>query len=175
MSDSKVGRIEAGRASTLTLFDAVLLAGAVGLDLSCKLYPGGPSVRDASQARTLARLVSHAAAPIRVRLEAPLPARLDGPPERRAWDALLGDAEGETGVEFEQRLYDLQAQTRRIFLKWRDSGVDRLLVVIADTRGNRRVAAEYPDYLAQLPRLKKATVIAALESGQRPPTGWMFF
>ncbi|MGI8928550.1 MAG: hypothetical protein ACR2H0_03655 [Candidatus Limnocylindrales bacterium] len=39
----------------------------------------------------------------------------------------------------EQRLYDVQAQTRRILLKWRDSGVERLLLVLADTRVNRRV------------------------------------
>ena len=176
MSDSKLGRIEAGRAHSLTLVDAVLLAGAVGLDLSCRLYPNGSRIRDGGQALKIQRLIDHVAAPIRVRLEWPLPSRSEAPPERRAWEALLQDSEGETGLEYEQRLYDLQAQTRRILLKWRDSGVARLLLVIAGTRGNRRVVDEYPSYLNHLPRLKTGTVLNLLESGRRPSaSGWMFF
>ena len=75
----------------------------------------------------------------------------------------------------EQRLYDVQAQTRRILLKWRDSGVDRLQLVLADTRANRRVLAEFPDYFQALPRLKTSYVLALLEAGRRPPTGLILF
>jgi hypothetical protein len=98
-----------------------------------------------------------------------------GIPEQRAWDALLSDADGETGVELEQRLYDVQSQTRRILRKWRDSGVERLLLVLADTRVNRHVLAEFPDYFREVPRLKTSLVLRALETGRRPPTGTILF
>ena len=111
--------------------------------------------------------------PIRYRLEALLPPKESGPPERRAWDALLFDSHGDTGVELEQRLYDVQAQTRRILFKWRDSRVERLPLLIADTRGNRRVISEFPDYFRELPRLRTANALALLERGVRPPSGFM--
>jgi len=71
------------------------------------------------------------------------------------------------------RPYDVQAQTRRIFTKWRDSGAARLVLLFSDTQVNRRVLRTFPDYFKDLPRLKRATVIAALEGGKRPPTGLM--
>lgn len=144
MSHAKVSRIEAGGSPSLSLLDAVLLADAVGLDLSVKAYPGRTPTRDAGHARRLQSVLAHVGPPLRYRTEALLPAR-DGVPERRAWDALLFDAGGQTGVELEQRLYDVQSQTRRILLKWRDSGAERLLLVVADTRTNRRVLAEFAD------------------------------
>lgn len=158
----------------VALLDAVLLADAVGLDLSVKTYPGGSPTRDAAHARRLQSLLAHVGAPLRYRTEVLLPAR-DGVPERRAWDALLFDQTGETGVELEQRLYDVQSQTRRVLLKWRDSGADRLLLVVADTRANRRVLAEFPDYFQAMPRLKTIHVIRFLEAGERPPTGLLLF
>ena len=85
------------------------------------------------------------------------------------------DPAGETGLELEQRLYDVQSQTRRILLKWRDSGVERLLLVVANTRGNRRVLREFPDYFRELPVLNMGQVLRMLEAGQRPPTGMILF
>jgi len=174
MSDSKVARIEAGQSQRLAVVDAVVLADAVGLDLAVRAYPGRGPTRDAAHARRLQSLLNHVGHPLQSRTEAPLPARA-GIPERRAWDALIRDSEGETGVELEQRLYDVQSQTRRIFLKWRDGGAERLLLVVADTRGNRRVLQEFPDYFSDLPRLKTAHVLRMLEAGRRPPTGLILF
>jgi transcriptional regulator with XRE-family HTH domain len=174
MSDAKVSRIEAGASAKLALTDAIVLADAVGLDLSLRTYPGRSPTRDAGHARRLGSFLSHVGRPLRYRTEVLLPAR-DGIPERRAWDALITGADGETGVELEQRLYDVQSQTRRILLKWRDSGVERLLLIVADTRGNRRVLAEFPDYFGQLPRLRTASVLQMLEAGIRPPTGMILF
>ena len=176
-SAAKVCRIEAGQPGPLTLVDAVVLADAVGLELSIKAYPGRSPTRDAPQAQRLHRFLSHVRRPLDYRLEVPLPAR-DGVIERRAWDALLtepGPQGGETGLELEQRLYDVQAQTRRVLLKWRDSRVERLLLVVADTRGNRRVIDEFPAYFRHLPRLKTANALALLEAGVRPPTGFVLF
>lgn len=174
MSHAKVSRIESGKSPGLALVDAVLLAEAVGLDLSVKTYPGRSPTRDAAHARRLQALLAHVGQPLRYRTEVPLPAR-EGAPERRAWDALIRDSDGETGVELEQRLYDVQSQTRRILLKWRDSGAERLLLVLADTRTNRRVLAEFPDYFQALPRLRTSSVLRLLEAGRRPPTGLILF
>lgn len=70
---------------------------------------------------------------------------------------------------------DIQAQMRRILLKWRDSGAERLLLVIADTDANRRVLRTFPEYFSSLPRLKRSTVIAQLEAGVRPEIGFVLF
>ena len=76
-----------------------------------------------------------------------------------------------TGVELEMRLRDAQAAERRINLKRRDDPVDGFLLLIADTRTNRRVLREFPDLFGDLARLRQRTVIAALEAGEHPPTG----
>lgn len=174
MSHAKVSRIESGRSPGIALVDAVLLADAVGLDLSVKTYPGRSPTRDAAHGRRLQSFLAHVGRPLRYWTESLLPAR-DGVPERRAWDALIRDSDGETGVELEQLLYDVQSQTRRMLLKWRDSGAERLLLVLADTRTNRRVLAEFADYFLQLPRLRTSHVLRLLEAGRRPPTGLILF
>src|SRR4051794_6109888 len=172
MSTAKVSRAEAAKLRSLTIADAVLLADAVGLEISFKTYPGRGPIRDAAHAKTLHGFLAHVGAPLRYRLEMPLPPR-EGAFEQRAWDALLFGGDTETGVELEMRLYDLQGQTRRILLKWRDSGAERLLLLIKDTQSNRGVLLAYPDYLIGLPRLKRALVISALKSGYHPPTGYL--
>ncbi|MGI8928551.1 MAG: helix-turn-helix domain-containing protein [Candidatus Limnocylindrales bacterium] len=84
MSHAKVSRIEAGLSQRLALVDAVLLAHAVGLDLSAKTYPGRSQTREAAHARRLQSFLAHVGQPLRHRTEVLLPAR-DGIPERRAW------------------------------------------------------------------------------------------
>jgi hypothetical protein len=43
--------------------------------------------------------------------------------------------------------------------------------VVADTKHNRRVLAEFADLLADLPRLRTANALAALRAGRHPGTG----
>lgn len=174
ISRSTISRIEGARLQGLSLADAVRVADAVGLNLSVKAFPGAPPTRDAAHAARLSEFLSHVSEPLRFALEVPLPPR-ESAPEQRAWDAMLHSEDGDVGIELEQRLYDMQAQTRRLMLKWRDSGVERLMLVIADSPANRRTARLFPEYLAELPALRKQTVIAMLEAGQRPPTGHVFF
>jgi len=76
-----------------------------------------------------------------------------------------------TVVEFESRIYDVQAQKRRYELKLRDDPVEHFLLVVADTRGNRRSLADLADLWPELPRLRTATVLSLLKSGRHPPTG----
>jgi hypothetical protein len=102
-------------------------------------------------------------------LEVPLPRR-DDRPEQRAWDLVISGNGERTAAEFEARLYDLQAQERRWKLKLRDDPVDHLLVVVADTRANRRVLAEFSDVLVGLARLRTEKVLGLLRAGH-PPTG----
>ncbi len=80
-----------------------------------------------------------------------------------------------TGIELEARVRDVQAVTRRHALKRRDDPVDSFLLVLADTRSNRRVMDVYGDLLRHLPRLRTANVLAALRAGEHPPTGLIFF
>ena len=146
-----LSRIEAGKLDYLTFPTACTIASVLGLDLSIKPYPGGGSIRDAGQAPRLQALIKCVGPPLRIATEVALPRR-DGYPDQRAWDVMLYGHEERTGIEFEQRLYDIQAQLRRYNLKRRDDPVDRFLLVVANTRANRRVVDEFDDLLADLPR-----------------------
>lgn len=138
--------------------------------MSFRAFPGRQPTRDAAHARKLIAFLRHVRSPLRYGTEVAF-AQRDGVPEQRAWDAMLFGGDGDTGIELEMRLYDLQSQLRRIHLKFRDSNADRLLILIADTPGNRRALRTFPDYFAELPRLRTATVLALVERGQRPPNG----
>jgi hypothetical protein len=76
-----------------------------------------------------------------------------------------------TAVELEMRIRDAQAVERRIELKRRDDTTDGFILLVADTRANRRVLCELPALFADLPRLRKATVFKSLEAGRHPPSG----
>ena len=78
---------------------------------------------------------------------------------------------GRTAIELETRLHDVQALTRRIHLKQRDDSPDQLLVVVASTRANRRVVAEFGSLMTDWPRLRTASVLKTLRAGQHPSTG----
>lgn len=173
MPASKISRIELAKLPSLSFVDAAIEASAVGLDLSARTYPGGSPIRDTAHGRRLQFLLNHVARPLRWRTEVPLPTR-NGLPDQRSWDATIIDGVAEMDVELEMKLYDAQAQTRRIHLKWRDSGLDRLLLVVADTKHNRRVVKGFAAYFADLPRLKTSDVLASLASGRLPPPGMIF-
>jgi transcriptional regulator with XRE-family HTH domain len=173
LSGDKVWKVEHEALATLSIADASRMAAVVGLDFAARCYESGVRIRDASQAKRLAALLSFVAPPLRYLTDAPLPAR-EGIPERRAWDALLSGGGERTGVELESRLTDMQATTRRHNEKRRDDPVDHFLLVVANTRHNRRVMAEFAPLLGDLRRLRTATVLALLKAGKHPATGWMF-
>ena len=164
------GRIELGKHRHVTVLRAAQLAAVLGLELSARTYPGGSPTRDAAHTERLHQLLQHVGAPMRYRTEVPLPATTDHP-ERRSWDAMLFGHGVRTAVELEMRLYDGQAQLRRINLKRRDDPPGHFLLVVADTRANRRVLSEAADLFADLPRLRTATILASLRAGQHPPSG----
>ena len=174
MSGDKVWKIEHQVQPSLSIEDACGMGALLGLDVVIRAFPNGAPIRDASQAGRLLRLLGNVGPPLRHRTDAPLPRR-DGVTELRAWDALLEGSGKRTGIELESRLADVQETTRRHNLKRRDDPVDHFLLVVADTRHNRRVIAEFGPLLAALPRLRTASVLAALRAGRHPPTGLILF
>lgn len=170
MSRVHYGRIENGHAPGLTIDEINRVAAALGLTPSLRMYPGGSPVRDAGQATRLLRFLAPVTAPLRYRLEVSLPSVADRF-EQRAWDAVLFGDGTRTAIELEMRLRDVQALIRRVDLKRRDDPTESFLLLIADTRTNRRVLAEYAGLFLDLPRLKPSRVMAALKAGQHPPTG----
>ncbi|HLB43933.1 MAG TPA: helix-turn-helix transcriptional regulator [Candidatus Limnocylindrales bacterium] len=174
LSGDKVWKIEHERLGTLSVVDACRLTAVLGLDFAARTYENGARIRDAGQAPRLVKLLAGVGAPLRYRTDVPLPAR-DDAPELRAWDALLSGNGERTAVELEARLTDMQATARRHNLKRRDDPVEHFLLVVANTKHNRRVMREYAGLFADLPHLRTASVLKQLRAGKHPPTGWIFF
>lgn len=172
ISRVRYGRIERGR-SPATVREIDLISAVLGLDASIRFYPGGSVVRDAPQAGRLSRFLEHVRAPLRNRVEVALPPRAGGY-EQRAWDAMLFGGGERTAVELEMRVRDVQAMRRRHDLKRRDDPTEHFLLLVADTRHNRRVVAEFAALFDDLPRLRPSLAFRALESGQHPPSGLLF-
>lgn len=172
ISRSAYGRIERAELLTLSLMIGARIAAVLGLDLFIALYPGPRALRDQGQADMIKELAAHIGTPLRYRADVPLPSRPESR-ELRAWDLVTTGAGERSAFEFETRLYDAQAQTRRTNLKRRDDPPDHFVLVVADTEHNRRVLREYAELFADLPRLRTANVIKLLRAGQHPPTGLM--
>jgi hypothetical protein len=72
------------------------------------------------------------------------------------------------GVEAETRLQDLQAVERSITGKQRDSGVDRVVLLVADTHANRRLIQDHIGMLRQAFPLDTRSCLTALGAGRDP-------
>jgi transcriptional regulator with XRE-family HTH domain len=160
----QVGRRERGIAATAGLVDLVVHAAAVGLDLSVRSFAAAPAVRDAAQVRVLARFLNMTGSAWAVQLEAPLRVLRD----QRAFDCLLRCGEHVVAVEVITRLHDLQAQLRPLFAKARDAGIERLIIVVADTRANREALELASDVLSSAFSLDARGTFAALRHGTVP-------
>lgn len=164
------GEIERAEIEELSLREVSRIAAVLGLRPTIRLFPAGPAIRDAGQTSRLQRFLAQAASPLTYRLEVALPARQDRP-EQRAWDAVLFGHGARTTMELEMRIRDVQAMRRRHELKRRDDRAEQFLLLIADTKHNRRVLAEFADLFGDLPRLRPSVVRRALAAGEHPPTG----
>ena len=163
LSGSEVGRIERGEAPWLTTVHAARLLSAVGLDLWVRAYPGGSPVRDAAHLRLLARFEARLPASVHCHREWPIPDSRD----RRAVDLFLAGLPLRTGVEAETRLEDVQALQREINLKRRDAGLQRMILLVADSVRNRDILRSTAALPQSLP-LGTRAVMAALGRGQDP-------
>jgi len=119
------------------------------------------------QAEFLARLVGR----FEIRNEVPIG---DGR-DQRAWDTTISIEDETAAVEYESRLTDAQAFVRRSTLKCRDSGIDRVIVVLNDTNSNRRAVLAAREYLRPLFPLEPSEVLASLRAGRLPTAGGIVF
>jgi transcriptional regulator with XRE-family HTH domain len=163
ISASAFGRIERGVEAGVSVQRLCLACAAVGLAFNGRSFLDGDPVRDAGHVALLsrARAVLPAGAPWR--LEAPL-AGGDG----RAIDAVTRLDGTPVGFEAETRLEDIQALLRRLGLKRRDGPIDRLVLVIADTRHNRAAVQAYAAELRTVLPIGPRRMLAALRAGECP-------
>ena len=164
MSHTQFGRIERGQLGKLTVDQAARAAAAVGLRITLKTYPDGDPARDAGHLGLAERFHRRLPPGTVWRTEVPLPI----PGDRRAWDGvaiLLGRT---AGCELETRLSDIQALERRVTLKQRDGAVDVVILVIADTKHNRRMLDLHRDDLRGLLPLDSRQVLASFRQGRLP-------
>ena len=71
-------------------------------------------------------------------------------------------------VEADTRLVDGQGQLRRVMLKLRDSGLEHVLLILADTRSNREALAATPSTFAVDFPVRPGGPLAALAAGEHP-------
>lgn len=144
LSPAQVSRIERALAPNVSVLQLAGLSAAVGLDLAVRAYPAGEPIRDAAHLALLDRLRARLHRSLAWRTEVPLPI----PGDRRAWDAMIRGPGWLLGVEAETRLGDLQALERRVALKQHDGGVDRVVLLLGDSRHNRSLLREHGNALA---------------------------
>jgi hypothetical protein len=171
MSSSEVSRIEQGDAPWLDIVSAARICDVVGLDLSVRAFPGPSPVRDAAHLRLISDFRVQLGAGLVVRTEVPIGQSRD----LRAWDMTLTDRHETAAAEFETRVTDAQALVRRVTLKCRDSGIDIVILVVAETAHNRDAIAAARGYLRPQFPLDSTAVIKALRAGRVPDSGGVLF
>lgn len=163
-SDAWVSWTESGRNEGLSVIDLATMLACVGMDLSGRAYPVGSGLRDAAQVKALAALRNLVTPHWSWATEVPMPI----PGDLRAWDAVLSRPRCRIGVDAESRVRDAQAVDRRVMLKWRDSGLDRAMILVPDTRSNRTVLREAGPLLEGNYPVPSAVALAALQAGEDP-------
>ena len=131
--------------------------------VSLRLYPAGRPLRDDGQLALLERLRRSLSPGLAWRNETPIPIAGD----MRAWDASIDGPGCTVFVDAETRIRDVQALERLTALKARDTGTDRVILLIADTRSNRAILTSLGGSLIAH-ALPGRTILAALEAGHDP-------
>ncbi|HTS14447.1 MAG TPA: XRE family transcriptional regulator [Candidatus Sulfotelmatobacter sp.] len=171
-SQPELSRIERARLDRLDLPFLGRYMAAVGLELSIRAYPGGSPLRDRAHVALLSRLRERVDPRWRCSVEVPVAPSMGQPhsgvPDLRRWDLLLRRTRTTIGVEAETRLYDGQSQVGRALSKRNACSVDRLVLLIADTRHNRTVLRDLSPLLEQDFPLKSRAILRALGAGADP-------
>lgn len=163
LSQSQVSRTERHERPNVGVDELARHAAALGLRLGFTAFPEGSPVHDAAQLRVIGDLRKQVGEPFRFRTEV----LIGGPGDYRAWDVRL-DGPGSVGIDVETRLRDIQAVQRRCGAKWRDSGVDRIVLVLAGSRHNRAIVREHRSALYSTFPADTAEMLAALRAGRLP-------
>ncbi len=162
-SATTLSRLERGSLPNAPISLVIRYAAVVGLHLRVAVYPSDTAVRDAGQLRLLNRLRPHVGPGWRWLIELPV-----GPNDLRAFDAGLLRPGCRIGVDAWSRMRDIQAQVRATMRKATDAGVDRLILVFADTPHNRRALRDAGDALRHAFPLSTRATLAALRVGHDP-------
>ncbi len=166
LSASEVSRIERGRAPWVDVPTLARLAAVVGLDVWVRLYPGGEPLRDLAHLALTDAFRAMLGPGLMVRAEVPI----GDPRDLRAWDLTLEDRRSEhCGVELETRLVDAQDQLRRVSRKAADSGLERVVLVVADTRANRAAIDAAASMLSATFVIDDPAAYEALARDEVPP------
>lgn len=163
VSQRTVSRYETGAGPHPDLIQAARVARVVGLDLRIQCFAAATRLRDAAHVALIRRFLTRVPRAVPRRLEAAV-----GPGDQRAWDVLLAVGGTLVGVIAETRIRDLQELLRREHRKQLDGGVRILILLLADTKHNRRALVEAGSLLAEAFPLSTRTVLAALARGQPP-------
>lgn len=164
VAHSTVGRIERSRYPAADIRTLAVLSAVVGLELRVTVFPAGTPHRDRAHAELLGRVRGLLHPSWDWRLEVPLP----NPGDLRSWDALARGNGVRIAFEAETGPRDGQELLRRLGLKRRDGAVDHVVLVLSDTRGNRRFLDEYRESLETSFPLPRNTIRRALVEGRDP-------
>jgi transcriptional regulator with XRE-family HTH domain len=140
-------------------------AAALGLRARIRLYPDGDPIRDAAQVSVMRSFRERIGTSVPMLLEVPIQGNAN---DRRAFDAVLRLPTCRCGVEFYTRFHDCQGQLRAAHLKFRDAGLDRLIIVVKATHANRRALAAAADIIATTFPLGTRQILSALAAGRDP-------
>ena len=135
IAQSHVSEIERGRHFAVPLEVLARIGASVGLDISLRAFPGGQPLRDRAHIHLFERFRRVVGPGWTWASEVPLPI----PGDHRAWDRVLRGDGVVIGVEGETRPTDMQELQRRLALKKRDGGVDRLILVMPNSEWCRRL------------------------------------
>ena len=163
ISAAELSRIERGLAPWLSIVAASRICSIVGLDLAVRAYPGGNPLRDRAHVPMFAAFRSLLGPGLRLRAEVPV-----AESDLRAWDGMVADTHAEAAVELESRVSDAQALARRVTLKKRDSGIDRVILVVLDSRTNRLALRDAMPMLETVFPLPDRAIRRALAAGAVP-------
>jgi hypothetical protein len=166
----RIWRFEHGRCDAIDARGMGAVGAVLGLDVRFRAFPSGDPIRDAGHARLLERLRREVNPSLRWRTEVALP--IEG--DLRAWDAVIAGPDWRLMVEAETVIDDVQALERRLGRKLRDGRVDHCLLLVADTRRNRRAVAAAPAAFAAWP-LQTRELLGLLRIGRRPAAGGIVF
>jgi hypothetical protein len=164
---SIITRLEHAAFDDLGIVRLSEIASVLGYEVSVGLHPIGDPLRDKGQLACGRRFEAMLHDRWRVTDETLLP----GAGEQRAWDKLLRLVDATprylVGVDIESRIWDVQAIVRRTRQRERDGQVDHILIVLADTAHNRRVAGELRNGLGADYQAGARSLLAGLRRGER--------
>ena len=163
-SASWVSRVERGLVVGVTVDELVMLSAAVGLRLWATTYPAERAIRDAPQLDLLKRFRQRIGKAWSWSYEVVVPLAGD----RRAADAVIRLGLTVIMIEAFTRLADTQAQFRAILLKARDLRIERVVIVVGESRVNRAALAGAREMVNATFPLGTRSVVTALRAGRDP-------